>query len=624
MFCPHCGKSIADIAKFCPYCGANLKGLTSSSKESVPNDPESSCPQTTSNIDTHKLTIYCQEQSFLANSPMRVLVDEQFEYSIESGKSIELDLPEGKHSVRVSASIRKKRIPIALNSDIKLVLSWNRFTGAIQAEIYGVAPSSDGKPSTFISSKQPFTQATSSCISTLNNDTPPSTSLESQNQPEDRGFPLVVHKRGLLIGPLALIGAIMISVLLRLSISFPGANIGDVLAELTTAQVTAPISQGDTFGQDDLAITPIEVTYTSSSVFYDEYSEPYVSVSLDISCLSGTWAPKYEDVVFWIDGSSAFSQPDFSDVEIERGEDYRYTFTQPLITTSAQDAEMMLKFECLTGAVVELYFTIEDIQNFFSSNENLAGEEYSYDESNDNNFSDNWGTYNPVDRWDYVDHDYYNEANGEYFSIEWVESCYYNIYTDYFYAESVWIDYYQAEVTLIFESNDEMTMTLSFGETDGGKYFEVYTEIPDLLFLNGWYSTTYGGLYNYSNSGTSQHISILGKYEHENNGCVITVNEFTGDGGGYTLEFFLSEENYQEYEYLNADLMGTFYYMDDTAEYSFEIEGDWAYLYFYMVGDDTAEIEVLNNSWESIGENEIPVSLIEGIWYRTEEYQSLQ
>ena len=43
-----------------------------------------------------------------------------------------------------------------------------------------------------------------------------------------------------------------------------------------------------------------------------------------------------------------------------------------------------------------------------------------------------------------------------------------------------------------------------------------------------------------------------------------------------------------------------------------------------MVGDDTAEIEVLNNSWESIGENEIPVSLIEGIWYRTEEYQSLQ
>ena len=92
MFCPHCGKSIADIAKFCPYCGANLKGLTSSSKESVPNDPESSCPQTTLNIDTHKLTIYCQEQSFLVNSPMRVLVDEQFEYSIESGKSIELDL----------------------------------------------------------------------------------------------------------------------------------------------------------------------------------------------------------------------------------------------------------------------------------------------------------------------------------------------------------------------------------------------------------------------------------------------------------------------------------------------------------------------------------------------------
>ena len=34
MFCPHCGKSIADIAKFCPYCGANLAtNVDSQSKE---------------------------------------------------------------------------------------------------------------------------------------------------------------------------------------------------------------------------------------------------------------------------------------------------------------------------------------------------------------------------------------------------------------------------------------------------------------------------------------------------------------------------------------------------------------------------------------------------------------
>ena len=103
-----------------------------------------------------------------------------------------------------------------------------------------------------------------------------------------------------------------------------------------------------------------------------------------------------------------------------------------------------------------------------------------------------------------------------------------------------------------------------------------YTEIPDLLFLNGWYSTTYGGLYNYSNSGTSQHISILGKYEHENNGCVIAVNEFTGDGGGYTLEFFLSEENYQEYETTSPGSGGCFYLVLAFDDASFgEIAQSW-------------------------------------------------
>ena len=129
--------------------------------------------------------------------------------------------------------------------------------------------------------------------------------------------------------------------------------------------------------------------------------------------------------------------------------------------------------------------------------------------------------------------------------------------------------------------------------------------------------------YSYEGGQTNDYVNILGKYEHESNGCVVTLNEFTGEGGGYTIDFFLSEESYQTNDIFDSDLEGTFYYMNGMEEFSFIVDGYDTCLYFYMTGDDTAEIRVLNNEWETIGENEIPVNLIEGTWYRTEEYQSL-
>ena len=324
---------------------------------------------------------------------------------------------------------------------------------------------------------------------------------------------ITAHKKLLAIGLALFVVAIIAIRFIWLVLSFPGADIGEVFEALNIEKTTSTIPMGETFGQDDLAITPIEVTYTSSSVYYNEYGEPYVSLDLDITCLYGTWEPEYLNITFWLDGSAAFNQPRYDQTEIKRGQTHRYTFFHPLITTSTQDVDMRLVFECKTGTTVELYFSVDGVQEFFG---------------------------------------------GGY-------------YDDYYYSYDSYDDYYG----------------------------------------------------DYSAAG---YENILGKYEHESNGCVISIDEFTDDGGGNTISFFLSEQNHQNWEenfYLEADLRGVFYAAAGTPEYSFEVDGYVAYLYFYMTGEDIAEIQVLNNSWDTIGDNNIPVDLLEGTWYRTEEWQSL-
>lgn len=149
------------------------------------------------------------------------------------------------------------------------------------------------------------------------------------------------------------------------TINFPGANIGNIVQNMSLSSFKTSISPGGSFGQEDLAITPVEVTYVSNSLYYDKYGKPYVSISLDITCLSGTWEPEYENIMFWLDNSAAFSQPDYERTEIKRGQTHRYTFSQPLITSSTQDVDMRLTLECKTGATVELYFSVDGVQEFF-------------------------------------------------------------------------------------------------------------------------------------------------------------------------------------------------------------------------------------------------------------------
>lgn len=191
---------------------------------------------------------------------------------------------------------------------------------------------------------------------------------EARQMPPSEQKVYLSKKGGTSVGVVILLYVLMLAIT-AIRLIWPVQSVpGAVLGGLGSEQTTSTIPMGETFGQDDLAITPIEVTYTSSSIYYDWNYDPYVSISLAISCLSETWEPQYEDVTFWIDGSSAFSQPDFQDVQIQQGEQFVYTFSQPLVTSSVQDAEMMLRYKCKTGIVVELHFIVDGIQEFFQNN----------------------------------------------------------------------------------------------------------------------------------------------------------------------------------------------------------------------------------------------------------------
>lgn len=184
-----------------------------------------------------------------------------------------------------------------------------------------------------------------------------------------KSFKIKLSMKWIVIGIMALAIVAYAGYQVWLSINFPGVDRESLHFRdaLMASSVSSILWVGDTFDQEDFAITPLNITYTSNKLYYDKYDEPYVSIILDITCNSGKWKPEYQDVIFRLDGSAAFNQPSFDSVEIKRGETVQYTFVHPLISTTTQDVDMQLSFKCKTGATVELHFLVNDIQEFFGN-----------------------------------------------------------------------------------------------------------------------------------------------------------------------------------------------------------------------------------------------------------------
>lgn len=203
----------------------------------------------------------------------------------------------------------------------------------------------------------------------------------------------------IIIGLVSLLLIILVGSFVWLRTNFPGAELNDFLA----SSVTSTLPLGDSFGRDDFSLTPIQVSYVQNEVGYDDYDEPYVTIMLDITCLTGKWRPQSDDITFWLNGDRALSHK-YIDTEIKRGETARYTFTHPLFTSSTKDVSMQLTIKCLTGATVNLYFPVEGVSGFFN------GDNYQYptneetsttQPSNTNNFPP---PFTPIEGEGYSDH----------------------------------------------------------------------------------------------------------------------------------------------------------------------------------------------------------------------------
>lgn len=179
--------------------------------------------------------------------------------------------------------------------------------------------------------------------------------------------------------------------------------------------------------------------------------------------------------------------------------------------------------------------------------------------------------YDSSSRWD---NEYYNAENGEFISIKWVDNCVYDISSNYFSAESVWIDPNENEVTLFFDSNDGSSITLTFEETGGEKFLDLYTNNSDLLFLNGWYSTIYNDFFSddgawYGVYSVEELSDIYGIYCKAGGNSYFSFGVYTAEGSGFILDYYGSDATATNYvfsvdtPFSNSDNSGNIVYFYD-------------------------------------------------------------
>lgn len=119
MFCRKCGCEIPNDSLFCPKCGAQLDG--GSIRPSM---------QT-----THKLIIDRRSEVYIANPPIKVLIDGNTRLSVGNGQTVEVELTNGHHEVCFTSSIRKASLSLDINKDTVVEIGWNRLTGKLVAKV---------------------------------------------------------------------------------------------------------------------------------------------------------------------------------------------------------------------------------------------------------------------------------------------------------------------------------------------------------------------------------------------------------------------------------------------------------------------------------------------------------
>ena len=195
--------------------------------------------------------------------------------------------------------------------------------------------------------------------------------------PKKKKIVEIVSIAGLVLIAIIVVGGIVRTMWLKAN--FPYYSSSGHNTDSYVGTVTSTLPLGNTFGQKDFTFIPIEVSYVTNEVGYSDNGEPYVTITLDITCLFSKWRPKSDDIKFMLNGNYAVNHK-YTDKEIKRGETARYTFTHPILSSSTTDVSMQLTVKCVTGTTVNLYFPVDNVSELFNHREPVVGTEGEYDD----------------------------------------------------------------------------------------------------------------------------------------------------------------------------------------------------------------------------------------------------
>lgn len=545
LFCPNCGTKLPENAKFCSSCGNPVPTIQNTVpiwEKTVQNEPSTdSCP----NAEMCRLTIRRRNQFYVYNPAMKAFLDGTKIGDVENGATVTFDVPKGVHTLRVTSCFRKKQITVSFSDDTDLELQWNRLTGGIIVKTPAMVPKQ----------KRPSKQC--------------SGAEGEKNHPSSL-------KKIAVIGGGVTAAIIVIFVLLAILGGGGDSPIVTVqngyLGEYTDMTVREMLDgyyslyegesrwiSGESEDQEGLLI--VQAQYTS-----DLLGTATIQFSmLDKQCFK---VSAIEDPMETIEEASdtlaLLNKIYITSYEAQFEAEERGAVETDLLERLEAVNATSVRYGAstdYTGDRSQLYRLFGEAQLDMSVTELLA----SY------GVLDGAVEYDFVSRWD---NDYYNAENGEFISIEWVDNCVYDISSDYFSAESVWIDPNENEVTLFFDSNDGSSITLTFEETGGEKFLDLYTNNSDLLFLNGWYSTIYNDFFSngsawYGVYSVDELSDIYGRYCKAGADSYFSFGVYTAEEGGFILDYYGSDAAAANYvfsvdtPYSNSDNSGNIVYFYD-------------------------------------------------------------
>lgn len=144
-YCPNCGTKVEDTAKFCSECGKPLaKQNTVPPSPVQPQQPQTpvaqnpvqpqppQTPMQPQQRSTYTLTVIREHQTFAVQPTLEVYVDgNQVATISDKDATASMSITPGAHEILFKSSFRKRKNQVFVNSDMTMVVRFDRITGGL-------------------------------------------------------------------------------------------------------------------------------------------------------------------------------------------------------------------------------------------------------------------------------------------------------------------------------------------------------------------------------------------------------------------------------------------------------------------------------------------------------------